>query len=117
MKKLLLIFILLSSLSTVSNASTESVNTCNGLLKVYSFAVDAKQNKTDYTDLLYALTTTYEGDATGLYLIYQAARRAYNDIDETEGKKNFTKYCLDLLPDVKELIPQEIKPSAIKILV
>lgn len=118
MKKLLLSFILLSTLSSVSNA--ESVNTCKELLSVYKVAYDARHHNTDYTDFIYALTVSYEGDTTGLYLIYQAARSAYKDIDnninEVEGKKNFIKYCSGILPEINDLFPEENKLPSMKIL-
>lgn len=120
MFKILLLAVALSSqISYADPDEKETQEFCTALSKIYSNAAQSAINGIDYTDLLYSYYTNYEGSKEGMYVIFQAVKRAYTNTKlhnvkpeiGTEMEYNNCLYSDDDIIDQPKSTPQPGKPT------
>lgn len=81
---------------------------CNTLGETYLTAYQKATDDVNYTDLLFAVASNYDGNSVGLYLVMHTLEAAYQDklgnIERFHGAGSFKTKCFndDLIKQVVE---------------
>lgn len=103
MKYFLPIIILLSSFANavekppVAKVDPHTEKLCNTLGETYLTAYQKAMDDIDYTDILFSVAISYDGNSAGLYLIMHTIKDAYHDkiadMERFKGAGEFKKRC------------------------
>lgn len=106
MKKLLAVLTMMCATFAHANEKTQpSPNKtdpviekfCNDLGETYLTAYQKAMDGVNYTDLLFSVSISYQGDTAGLYLIMHTIEDAYydkaNDTERFKGAGEYKKRC------------------------